>query len=170
MEKRRQLVLGLLDEHGRSLHRMLGRVTRCEHAAGDLLQDLFIRLVSSSAIEKADNPHGYIWRAAANLAFDWRRKRKITAVPLEDAGEVADVYAGPAEKAQQNEQLETMLDSLCCLGELDRNVVYLHYIEQLTYDQIAARLGKNADHLRAVSAKAIAKLRIKLNPTEKEGR
>ncbi len=174
MEKRRQLVMNLLDEHGSSLHRMLGRITRCEHTAGDLLQDLFVKLVSTKGIEKADNPYAYAWRSAANLAFDWRRKRKIQTVTLDNAAEICDQSSSVIDKIIKNEQLEHVLDSISGLKELDRNVIYLHYVEQLTYDQIAVRLDKKASHLRSTCSKAIAKLRdivskINSTPIKKEG-
>ena len=174
MEKRRQLVLNLLDEHGSSLHRMLGRITRCEHTAGDLLQDLFVKLVSTKGIEKADNPYAYAWRSAANLAFDHRRRKKINTAALEDAAHISGHSEPAIDKIIRNEQLEQVLDAASGLNELDRNIIYLRYVEQLTYDQIAVRLDKKASHLRSACSKAIAKLReivSKLNstPIEKEG-
>ena len=159
MEKRRQLVMNLLDEHGSSLHRMLGRITRCEHTAGDLLQDLFVKLVSTKGIENADNPYAYAWRSAANLAFDHRRRKKINTAPLDHAAQIAGKNEPALDKIIRNEQLEQVLDAASGLNELDRNIVYLRYVEQLSYEQIAAQLEKKASHLRSVCSKAIAKLR-----------
>ena len=42
--RQQEKVMELLDMHGRRLHRLLGRLTRSPDVAGDLMQELFIKL------------------------------------------------------------------------------------------------------------------------------
>ena len=84
LKNRHQKVLELLESSGESLHRLLGRLTLEEHATGDLLQELFIRLGGSNGFEGARDPAAYARRAAINLAFEWRRKHKNQLQPLID--------------------------------------------------------------------------------------
>ena len=57
------------------------------------------------------------------------------------------------------EELAQVLDVMPRLSDLAREVVVMHYIEQESYEEIAQRLGKKSQHIRSVSAKALAKLR-----------
>ena len=67
----------------------------------------------------------------------------------------------------QNEELQQVLDATSRLTDLARDVVVMHYIEQESYEEIAQRLGKKPQYLRALNAKAIARLR-ELLTSEKE--
>ena len=73
MIERRRKILQLLDTSGPRLHRLLTRLTRREDVVGDLLQELFTRLWSSNGFDEAQDPYAYAYRAAVNLAFEWRR-------------------------------------------------------------------------------------------------
>ncbi len=152
-------VLELLDTHGRRLHRLLGRLTRSEDATSDLMQELFLRLSRSKGLERARDPYAYAWRAAANLAFEWRRRRKIKLQPLGEDIREDEPTDQPLGKAIQDEQVQRVLEATSRLDELSRNVIVMRFIEQEPYEEIAARLGKDAAYLRSLCSKALARLR-----------
>ena len=58
-----------------------------------------------------------------------------------------------------DEELQQVLDATMQLSDLSREVVVMHYIEQESYDEISKQLNKKPQYLRALNAKAIAKLR-----------
>jgi len=157
--------MDLLDNHGHSLHRLLARLTLCEHAAGDLIQELFIKLNKSKSFAKAKNPHAYAWRSATNLAFDWRRKQKSFA-SLEKANELTMPIVNALDSMVQDEQVHCVMNCVAKLDELSRNVIVMRYIEQKDYEQIALATDKQVHYLRAVCSKALAKLREMLGQTE----
>jgi RNA polymerase sigma factor (sigma-70 family) len=155
---RQKKILELFETSGPRLHRLLGRLTLCEDEVGDLLQELFLRLWNSKSFDKAKDPFSYAYRAAINLAFEWRRDRKESFQQLEDDCP-AQVDSSALGKMIANEDLEQVLDATMQLSDLARDTVVMHYIEQESYDEIAKRLGKKPQYLRALNAKAIAKLR-----------
>ena len=57
------------------------------------------------------------------------------------------------------EEVEQILDATMQLSDLSRDVVVMRYIEQESYEEIARRLGKKPQYLRALNAKAVARLR-----------
>jgi RNA polymerase sigma-70 factor (ECF subfamily) len=126
---------------------------------GDLLQELFIRLCNSKAFDKAEDPFAYAHRAAMNLAFEWRRKRKITCQPLEANCLAAENGSSAIGKMIQAEELEQILNATSKLTDLARNVIVMHYIEQKSYEEIARRLGKKPQYMRSLCSKAMARLR-----------
>ena len=156
---RQQKILQLLDTSGVRLHGLLGRLTLSEDVVGDLMQELFIRLYQSRLFEKAKDPFAYAYRVAINLAFEWQRRRKTEAQPLdEDCLPSKDEPCALAGIIRA-EELEQLLQAISRLSSLAREVVVMHYIEQQPYEEIARRLRRKPQHLRSVSAKAMARLR-----------
>jgi RNA polymerase sigma factor (sigma-70 family) len=159
--ERQRKILQLLDTSGPSLHRLLGRLTQRQDVVGDLLQELCLRLWNSKSFDKALNPSAYAYRAALNLAFEWRRQQQTSCQPL-DQNCRATNDSSALEKIIQAEEIEQVLDAASKLNHLARDVVVMHYIEQDSYEKIADWLGKKPQHIRSVCAKAIAQLRVSL--------
>ncbi len=159
MIERQKKILQLLDRSGERLHRLLARLTRREDVVGDLLQELFIRLWNSKAFDKAEDPFAYTYRAAINLAFEWRRRQKASCQFLEENCTAANDCSLALGKMIQAEELEQVLNATSKLTDLARDVVVMRYIEQASYEEIAQRLGKKPQYMRALCAKAMAQLR-----------
>ena len=159
MIERQEKILQLLDTSGERLHRLLGRLTRREDVVGDLLQELFIKLWSSKAFDKAEDPFAYAYRAAINLAFEWRRKQKATRQISRENCPTTKENPSALGKMIQAEELEQVLNAASRLTDLARDVVVMHYIEQDSYEEIGLRLGKKPQYMRALCAKAMAELR-----------
>lgn len=149
----------MFDTSGARLHRLLARLTLSEDVVGDLLQELFIRLWNSKAFDKAEDPSSYAYRAAINLAFEWRRRQKKSSRPAEADCLRKEKSFSTLGKMIQNEELEQVLDATMQLTDLARDVVVMHYIEQESYEEIGQRLGKKPQYMRALCTKAIARLR-----------
>ena len=158
MTNKKQKILELFEKSGSQLHRLLGKLTLSEEVVGDLLQELFLRLWNSKAFDKAKDPFAYAYRVAINLAFEWRKKRKNLSRPLEGATP-AQINSSTLENMIADEELQQVLDATMQLSDLSREVVVMHYIEQESYDEISKQLNKKPQYLRALNAKAIAKLR-----------
>jgi RNA polymerase sigma-70 factor (ECF subfamily) len=164
--ERQRKILQLLDTSGPRLHRLLARLTRREDVVGDLLQELFLRLWKSNGFDQAQDLFAYAYRAAVNLAFEWRRGSKTTCQLSQENWPAAD---GPSaqRKMIRDEELEQVLDATCKLNDLARDVVVMRYIEQESYEEIGRRLGKKPQHVRSVCAKAMAQLREMLASEKK---
>jgi RNA polymerase sigma factor (sigma-70 family) len=156
---RQKKVLDLLDTSGPRLHALLARLTLSQDVVGDLMQELFIKLAGSSGFGRADDPFAYAYRTAINLAFDWRRKKKLKFQPLDENSLPTENNPSPLAEMVQTEALTEVLDMMTRLNDLAREVIVMHYIEQEPYEQIAQRLGKKPQHIRSISAKALTKLR-----------
>jgi len=155
-------VLELLDRSGMHLHSLLAKVTLSEDVVGDLMQELFIKLSQSKGFGRAKDPFAYAYRAAINLAFDWRRRQKVKVQSLDEDCLVAGDQPSALGEMIRAEELEQVLEATSRLGELAREVIVMHYIEQESYEEIGRRLSRKPQHLRSVSAKAMAKLRALL--------
>ena len=158
MDDHTQAVLDLLSEHGPQLHAMLLRITLCEEAAEDLLQELFIRLARGRALQRARNPVGYTVRTAMRLAFDWRRSQRRRLDNQTICEEPVSNDEWPYYRLEQREDLRAVLDAMDRLSTASRDIVVMRYLEEQTYEEIAAIVGKTPHQARALCHKAIARL------------
>jgi RNA polymerase sigma factor (sigma-70 family) len=163
LKYRQDKVLKLLEQHGEQLHHLLARLTRCEHTTRDLMQELFINLSGSRGFDKALNPYAYAWKAATNLAFSWHSQKKVNTEPLESIRLPDESSPAALEQMIQDEQLRKVLQITATFKELARNVIVMRFIEQQSYEEIAVRLGKNPDYLRALCSKTLERLRNSLD-------
>jgi len=148
----------LLETGGLQLHALLVRLTLREEVADDLLQDLFVRLSQSEGFLRAGSPLGYARRATINLAFDWHRK--ISRAPKIE-GLVEEPAAHAASQLDvliDREDYERILAGVERLSPRSRTCVVLHYIEQLSYVEIAEELGTTPHRVRGVCHKGVRRL------------
>ena len=124
------------------------------------MQELFLKLSQSKGIETAQDPLAYAWRAAVNLAIDWRRSQKIKLQFL--LSEYLPPQKSPSalESLVLKEDIQQVLDATFRLSPLAREAVILRYIEEASYEEIARRLDKKPQHIRSLCSKALARLRM----------
>jgi RNA polymerase sigma-70 factor (ECF subfamily) len=152
-------ILDLLDSSGPYLFRLLHRVTLREDVAEDLLQELFLKLRASDGFRSATNRLAYARSTALHLAFDWRRDQRrcpITALPQEEA---ASCDPSPLQRLIEDEEIQAVLDLMSQLSTPHIELLTMRYIQQDSYDTMAAQLGKTAHQARALCHKALAELR-----------
>ena len=159
MRDRQKELLELLDKSGANLYALLTRLTLREDIAEELMQELFIKLINSRRFDKAGNPEAYARRVAINLAFDWRRSRKLNPLGLDQIREPASNDGSPLDKLVQAEELDEILNAIGQLNKVPREAFVMRYIQQEPYDYIAGQLGKTAHHVRALCSRASNSLR-----------
>ncbi len=160
-----QDALALLDQHGRRLYALLVRLTLRSDVADDLLQDLFVKLARSDGFARAANKLAYAYRAATNLAFDWRRTAKRNATsPIDGApaSAISTTNNAPWIDLAHREEIDRILTALEQLAALGRDIVIMRYLQQESYETIAAHLGNTPHQTRALAHKAIKQLRAVL--------
>ena len=160
--KNNQKILELLEQSGSSLYALLTKLTLNQDIAEELMQELFIKLNNSKAFQKAVDPTAYAHRTAINLALDWRKSRRKY-LTLDQINDPSSENSSPLSKLIQTEQLQQILNAIANLKGVFGEVVVMRYIQQLSYDDIAAQLEKTAHQTRAISYKAITHLRNLLN-------
>jgi len=161
----RQALRRLLDTHGERLHATLARLTLRGEVASELFQELFIRLDGNHAFAKADDPTAYAFRAAINLAMEWRRKRRadVATSSLTDAATLISSDPSPLQRIESAEQYERLLNALSELSESAQRLFVLRFIEEQSYEVIARQLGTTPHRARGLCHAAVRQLRKKLS-------
>jgi RNA polymerase sigma factor (sigma-70 family) len=138
----RALLLAAL-EHEPILRALLYRYTRNNADVEELLQDLYAKLLTASARQQ-DNPGGYVFIAARNIARDWLKHRKCVSIDLMsdvEELETLDESALIDEIVSTHQQIQIILEAAKGLSDRRREVFVLRKVYGYSQRQIADRLG-----------------------------
>jgi RNA polymerase sigma factor (sigma-70 family) len=150
----------LMHRHGPMVLRICRRVLRDPEDAEDAFQATFLVLAHrAGSIRRRDSVASWLFgvsqRVAAQARLRAARRR---------AGEqrVAERTPEAYQPAESPEEPEALIEEIDRLPERLRTVVVLCYLEGLTYDAAAERLGLSEDSIRGRLARARDRLRRRL--------
>lgn len=130
----------------------------------DLAQEVFLRLLRYSDDVAVDNPQGYLFRIAANVANEWRDRSRVR--QPHDRSWLDELQIDPADQPDNtvfqnrvSKHLQTAVDRL---PKRQREVLLLHVNEGLTYKEIADRLNVTYRIVLRDLTRAYATLRMQL--------
>jgi RNA polymerase sigma factor (sigma-70 family) len=130
----------------------------------DLAQEVFLRLLRYSDDVAIDNPQGYLFRIAANVANEWqeraRHRRPHDDSWLEDLQ--VEFNEEPENAIAREVAREYMQEAVDKLPRRQREVLLLHVNEGLTYKQIAERQGLTYRVILRDLTRAYSQLRMQL--------
>jgi RNA polymerase sigma-70 factor, ECF subfamily len=148
------------DRTARAVWAYLYRNTRDGAQADDLLQEAYYRLLRAQAVFESDEHRArYLFRIAANLLADTRRRHRPEHVPLSDR----DGHGDPAlDTARGVEQRTDMARALATLAPRDRDMLWLAYADGASHAEIASHLGVAPPSIKAMLSRARARLAARL--------
>jgi RNA polymerase sigma-70 factor (ECF subfamily) len=150
----------------------MGRDLRARLESRDILQATFLK--SFQRIEQFEGGSGaslmaWLMRIAENeirdqVDFQHRRRRDLArGVPLDDVTpQLASPGRSPLSEALLNQQAEYLTQALEGLDPDHREVIVLRKLEELSFKEVAARLGRSEDACRMLLARAMVALTLKL--------
>jgi RNA polymerase sigma-70 factor, ECF subfamily len=145
------------DRTARALWAYLSRTTGEPQAADDLLQDCYYRLLRARVeFESEAHRRHYLFRIAANLALD-RRRRPSRELPLGDALDDTSHPVAPS----LDDAVAARRDVGRALGELrprDRDLLWFAYAQGLTHAEIAESLGVKTGSVKLLLFRARTRL------------
>ncbi|MBL8266500.1 RNA polymerase sigma factor [Steroidobacter sp.] len=128
----------------------------------DLVQEVFVRLAQRRDLTSIEQIEGYLFQVAANLLRDRGRREAVRGVgsgtPAEATEESIEVIT-PERVLQGTEVLDRVIDALHQLPERTRTVFVLQRFEDLSYLQIARRLGLSVSSVEKHMMKAMAHIK-----------
>jgi RNA polymerase sigma-70 factor (ECF subfamily) len=130
----------------------------------DLAQEVFLRLLRYSDDIAVDNPQGYLFRIAANVANEWRERSRVRR-PHDDSWldelqiESGEQPENAFTRTRTNEYVQAAVDRL---PPRQREVLLLHVNEGLTYKQIAQQRGLTYRIVLRDLTRAYSTLRMQL--------
>ena len=125
-------------------------VLRDMELAQDAAQESFVAayLALDGLSEPAAFP-GWLRAVVRSQCGRLTRRRKLVAVPIDEAGQVADGDGPPGERAERREAGAHVLLALAGLRQAHREILTLHYVNDYSHREIAAFLGIPATTVNA---------------------
>lgn len=156
----------LFERYAPRVRAFLRRDIRDDGIADDLLQETFLLLHRARRDFRADGSLvGWLFTIARNLKIGhFRQKgRRPDPAPLLSDVPAADPVAG----AQQHRSLREALDAaLAALPANQREVVRMHWMDQVPYAEIARRLGASESAVKVRAHRAYQTLKRVLDSAD----
>ena len=138
-----------------------------EDVAKDVVQDVFLKLWQKrDELEKIENIEAFTMRMTKNRCLDVIRANKTIPISAETdrkmKEETVDIH-NQVEYTESANQIKKLINQL---PDLQRTVMYLRDIEQLSYDEIAETTELQLNAIRVNLSRARKKVRdefLKLN-------
>jgi RNA polymerase sigma-70 factor (ECF subfamily) len=130
----------LYDRHHKMVYRTALGVTGDPAAASDLLQDVFLRMHRfADRIDPQRPLEPWLYRTTTNLTYTWVKRHSRWLRPLED---IAEWFSGSAKQspshiAEVDEECEDIRLAISRLPLMQRMVVVLYYINDLSIQEIS---------------------------------
>ena len=136
-------------------------LTRNRAIAEELVQEAFARVWSSPNTPKAETDfRRWLYRVITNLARDYHRHRVLEATVRFWDRPAIDPIDEVVHRAQDRE----LLQALMAAPLADRQAIYLHYFDELSFAEIGEVLGLNETAARVRVHRALKRLRGSLGP------
>lgn len=136
------LIIQLFRDYRDAVEAFLVHRVRCPETAMDLSQEAYLRLVRKGSVSHDENLAGYLFRTADRLAIDYLRQSrqgKHVSLPLDE--DLPCPLLQPDELASLREQCAILLEAIASLPGKCREVFLLRKVDELSYGEIAHRLG-----------------------------
>lgn len=157
-----QWILTAMQKHGQGLVTMLWRILGNEHDVCDAYQQTFLNLAhyQDDGRTKPKNVQAFLFRTASNAAITMlrRKKRKEQSVQLLGAGKTTQLDVDLAHDLDVKLMQQRLRDAVAKLPEYLREVIVLHDLAGLPYQEVSKISGISAATARVYRCKAITLL------------
>ncbi|CCY58208.1 sigma-70 region 2 [Clostridium sp. CAG:632] len=158
-EVKNERILNLFDTYADDLYRFAVSYTGSKQEAEDIVQDLFLKIISKNIILGKNYEKAYLMKMTANLCKDYLKAGRVTQTASYDA---LEDYLGADVTVTGEDRL--VYDSLMELEEAFREPIYLHYYEGYTYREIAGilQISESAVAMRISRGKEALRKRMEV--------
>lgn len=130
-------------EQGQLLRFLTGKV-RCPSAAADLIQELYLRIVTLANPERVRNPRNFLYTTAKHLAIDHLRREERAAsrsTPLDQAASLPTAIPDAETTVDAKYRLTAVLQAIETMPPKRRAVFVMFKFEHKSYLDIARELN-----------------------------
>ena len=147
----------LVDKYHKPVHALAWRKIGDFHTAEDITQDVFLNIYQR--LHTLKDPKlfsGWVYVITTRLCATWIRKNRIKTQPLEETETTMlqkDAYsqyvAADRAKTANQAQRDVVKKLLAKLKESERTVMTLHYLGEMTVEEISRFLGVSAGTIKS---------------------
>lgn len=137
------LITFVRGEQGQLLRFLTGKV-RCPSAAADLIQELYLRIVTLANPEGIRDPRSFLYTTAKHLAIDHLRRQERAAsrsTPLDHAASLPTAVPDAETTLDAKHRLTAVLHAIDTMPPKRRAVFVMFKFEHKSYADIARELN-----------------------------
>jgi RNA polymerase sigma factor (sigma-70 family) len=153
-------ILYAMQNHGRALVNMLWRILGNEQDVCDAYQDTFLKLAHHDNGSKPQNIKAYVFRSASNAAITILRRRLSEKEKLMSISAVKSTANPPVNELDAKYMQDKLRACIARLPEHLREVITLHDLGDLPYEQVGIILGITSATARVYRCKAAQLLAV----------
>ena len=166
----------LYENHYEMIYRLAYRYVKSQPDAEDILQETFIK--AFKAIQKFDfnissNFSAWIYQICVRCSYDYYRKRKKR--KSDQTASLSEMYtepeaqnSSPENMAISNQTLQHVKNAMDVLSPKQRIIFDLRHLQHNALKEIAERMQVSPSTVKKQLERAVAKLRIQLEPLWRE--
>ena len=166
----------LVERHTPAVFNLAYRLTSDRDEAADITQETFRRVIEALPASRRDLPFKpWLLQIAVNLCRDWAKRRRsaplVSLAPerngaldeVDAADALPDVAPLPADLLEADETAQALRRAVDALPDAYRAAITLRYVEDLSYQEMAATLGVPLNTVRTHLARAKKLLHARLH-------
>lgn len=145
-------------QHAETIYRYLYLRAGSREEAEDLTGEVFLKALRAYS---GNQERPWLFKIARNTLIDyWRRKRPLAFSQLEeDIEEYVDESVDITKDASIAGEHRSALEALQHLTPDQQEVIVLRFVEELPYERVAAIMGRREEAIRAITSRALKRLR-----------
>lgn len=158
----------LFSDHQHWLLAWLIRKLGTRHHAEDIAQDTFMRVLNSPLPGFIQFPKALLATTATNLIIDEARRRKLEQAYLESLLLISeqDHAFSPEQYQEALDLLHQLANVLLSLSDKARQAFLMNMLEDMSYAEIALKLGVSVSMVKQYLAKAMVLCYQALHPVQ----
>lgn len=157
----------------KKLLRFATQFMKDENEARDVVQDVFLKLWQKrNELSQVENIEAFAMRMTRNRCLDLLRANRVVPIDAETDRKMKEESVDVHSQIELCESARHIKKLISRLPDLQREVIHLRDIEQLSYDEIAEATGLKINAIRVNLSRARKKVRdefLKMNSNGNEG-
>lgn len=148
----------LFERYHKRLYNFLFRMTLDREAAGDLTQNVFLRVLKYRGSYQGDRFESWIYRIARNVFSDYYQSAKNRNSFIE-VEKVSDHLSEQEDQADLHEREKILHGAMEKLPVEQRELLVLTRFQRLKYEEVAVMMNTTVSNIKVKVHRAIIKLR-----------
>jgi len=164
MENLKKKYSKIYDQYIAKIYRFIFIKVNSQEIAEDLASETFLRGWErlKELDGKIDNLPAFLYQIARNLVVDHYREKNNTTLVSADSSQIVDSRNDLGEKVAFDSDLRIILATMTGLSDDYREVINLHYLDDLSIKETAQILNRPEGTVRVMLHRALKELREQL--------
>lgn len=132
-----------------------------KEAVMDIVQTVFLKAFQEGDKLRQDTALRFLYTVARNQVIDyWRKKRSVHVENFDDFIEQQfdESQKTPEQEIEMQRSAVILRDMVATLPEAQRDMITLHYLQELSYAEIATITGRSEESIRQAVSRGIKTL------------